>query len=263
MAGDPPLRQVITKSIEAGLRGKLGRATKWGAGLFHADNHDDILFVATNAGGSGYFRNFGQTRRQGLEFMLDHQQGAWGMGANLTVQSATYRSTEVVNGGSNSSSDAASPGLEGSITIQPGNHIPQIPSRIFKAWLSYKLDAQWSGMLTLNAIGGSYARGNENNQHQADGVYYLGSGRNPGYATLDLAARYAATPKTSWLLNVKNLLNRKYTTAAQLGANAFTASGNFVARPFAAAGGEFPLVHSTFYAPGAPRTLWLGIKHEL
>ncbi len=58
-------------------------------------------------------------------------------------------------------------------------------------------------------------------------------------------------------------MNTQYSTAAQLGATAFTASGNFIARPFAApvVDGARPVVSATFYAPGAPRTGWLGVSY--
>ena len=59
---------------------------------------------------------------------------------------------------------------------------------------------------------------------------------------------------------VNNLFDRRYATAALLGSTAFTATGSFVARPFPAAGGEFPLTHSTFYAPGAPIRAWAGLR---
>ena len=46
-----------------------------------------------------------------------------------------------------------------------------------------------------------------------------------------------------------------------LGANAFSANGNYQARPLPAnANGDYPLIHSTFYAPGAPRTAWVGVR---
>jgi outer membrane receptor protein involved in Fe transport len=61
---------------------------------------------------------------------------------------------------------------------------------------------------------------------------------------------------------VNNLFDRKYVTAAQLGTTAFTAQGNYIARPFSAVGDNSTLVHSTFYAPGAPRTLWVGMRYE-
>jgi outer membrane receptor protein involved in Fe transport len=114
----------------------------------------------------------------------------------------------------------------------------------------------------MQAVSGSLARGNENNQHQADGTHYLGSGKSSGYAIFDLNGKYRATPQLSFFAQINNLFDRKYNTAAQLGATGFNASGAFVAQPLAAVGGEFPLVNSTFYAPGAPRTAWLGARYE-
>jgi outer membrane receptor protein involved in Fe transport len=63
--------------------------------------------------------------------------------------------------------------------------------------------------------------------------------------------------------HINNLFDREYSTAAQLGSTAFSGSGGFSARPFPAVGGEYPLVNSTFYAPGAPRTLWVGLRYSL
>lgn len=39
-----------------------------------------------------------------------------------------------------------------------------------------------------------------------------------------------------------------------------TQTGSFLARPFPATGGEFPLVRSTFLAPGAPLRAWVGLR---
>ena len=47
LAGDPTLDQVVAKTWEAGIRaGGRGR-WRWNAGFFHAENHRDILFVAS------------------------------------------------------------------------------------------------------------------------------------------------------------------------------------------------------------------------
>ena len=53
-----------------------------------------------------------------------------------------------------------------------------------------------------------------------------------------------------------------YYTGAQLGSTGFNANGEFVARPFDGpiVDDERPLLGSTFLAPGAPRTYWLGAK---
>lgn len=262
MAGDPPLKQVVTRTWEAGLRGALGEKTRWNLGVFRAENEDDILFVADNSAGYGYFRNFGKTRRQGVELGLDSQVEQLSLGLSYTWLDATFQSSETVNGAANSSNDASSPGLEGNIAIRPGDRMPLIPRHIVKAYADWRINGAWSVGLGMQAVSGSIARGNENNQHRADGTYYLGSGKASGYAIFDLNGKYRATRQLSVFAQVNNLFDRKYATAAQLGATAFSASGGFVARPFAAVGGEYPLVHSTFQAPGAPRTAWVGLRYE-
>ena len=92
-----------------------------------------------------------------------------------------------------------------------------------------------------------------------------GCGSSPGYAVLNLGAEWQpASPALRGLTmfaQVNNLLDRRYSSAAQLGATAFDANGNFVARPFAAdANGARPLVHSSFLAPGAPRSMQVGLR---
>ncbi len=106
----------------------------------------------------------------------------------------------------------------------------------------------------------SYARGNENNRHEPDGEYYLGPGTTPGYAVVNLGARYRLKPWIQVIAQINNLFDHHYYTAAQLGPMGFTESGNFIARPFPAVNGEFPVRQSTFYAPGAPLRMWIGAR---
>jgi outer membrane receptor protein involved in Fe transport len=262
MAGDPPLEQVVTRTVEGGLRGaSLGMS--WNAGLFRSDNDDDILFVTAEQTGFGYFRNFGATRRQGIELGAHRQFGGVTVGAGYTLLAATYQSEETVNGESNSSNDAAEggePGLEGVIEIAPGDRIPLVPRHLFKAYASIPIGAKLSLDVDLQAVSASFARGNENNQHQADGTYYLGDGTVPGYAVVNLGAGYRATPWLQVLVQITNLFDREYYTAGQLGPLGFTDAGNFIARPLPAIAGEFPLRHSTFLAPGAPLRAWVGTR---
>lgn len=71
-------------------------------------------------------------------------------------------------------------------------------------------------------------------------------------------------PQLTLFAQLNNALDRRYNSAAQLGAAGFDAQGRFVARPIAAnPDGDRPLVHSTFFAPGAPRGLWLGLRCSL
>jgi outer membrane receptor protein involved in Fe transport len=266
-AGDPPLKQVVTNTLEAGIRGGVANQFSWNLGVFRADNKDDILFVADNQQGFGYFKNFGKTRRQGLEAGVSVRaaQGL-NLGVNYTFLDATYQSTEVVNGSGNSSNDAAAagfPGVDGVITINPGNRIPLMPRHILKLFADYQINPSWSVGGDVTGIASSFARGNEDNQHQPDGVYYQGSGRNPGYAILNLSTEYRPTAAWKAFVQVNNVFNTHYSTAAQLGATAFDGSGNFLARPFPAdANGDRPLQNSTFLSPGAPRTFWVGLKYS-
>ena len=57
---------------------------------------------------------------------------------------------------------------------------------------------------------------------------------------------------------MNNVLDRKYYTASLLSPTGFTANGNFIARPFA---NPDAVQHATFYAPGAPRAGWIGLRY--
>jgi len=264
MAGDPPLDQVVTRTWEAGARGNR-HGVSWSAGVFRADNDDDILFVTSDQTGFGYFRNFGETRRKGVELGAQARLGRVTVGGGYTFLAATYESEETVNGEGNSTNDSAESGargLEGTIEIQPGNRIPLIPRHMFKAYADVPLGSKLSFDVDLVASSSSFARGNENNQHAPDGTYYLGSGTLPGYAIVNLGASYRLTTWLQLIAQVTNLFDRRYYTAAQLGSLGFTSSGAFIARPFPAINGEFPVQQSTFYAPGAPTRMWIGTRFK-
>jgi outer membrane receptor protein involved in Fe transport len=261
LAGDPPLRQVIARTLEA--RADVQRGILHArASVFRTDSSDDILFVSDNASGYGYFRNFGKTRRQGVELSADAKVKNWTFSASYAYLDATYRSPEVVNGSANSSNDGPGPGFDGTIDIRPGDQIPLLPRHTAKAaigwqaapWLSLDLDAV--------AVSGVWARGNENNAHQADGTMYLGPGRTAPYAVVNFGATGRLREGLSLFAMVRNVLDKSYATAAQLGATAFDAGGRFVARPFAGpvVDGERPLLQSTFFAPGAPRSIEVGAR---
>ena len=61
-------------------------------------------------------------------------------------------------------------------------------------------------------------------------------------------------------VQINNLLNHRYYTAAKLGPSPFDNSGNFIARPFPSVNGDFPIRTTTFFAPGAPIGAWGGIR---
>ena len=264
-AGDPPLNQVVTRTLELGLRGTGSGGLQWNAGVFAAENQNDILFVADNQAGFGYFKNFGKTRRQGLELGLNGKWGVLNWGAQYTWLDASYQSPETVNGSSNSSNETAlagNPGHEGTITIRPGDRIPLVPDQILKLFADYTPTSGVTLGASMVAVAGAIARGNENGVHQPDGSFYQGQGKTAGYAVFNLNGSFSMSPRWQWVAQINNVFDTRYNTAAQLGANGFDANANFQSRPFGgSAETGFPLQHSTFYAPGAPRAFLVALKY--
>lgn len=265
-AGDPPLRQVVTTTFEAGIRGVFEPDVAWNFGVFRSDNRDDLLFVASDSSGFGYFKNFGKTRRQGIEMGL-HAKPYRGLtvGGSLTLLDATYRTAETVGGSGNSSNDQAAagfPGVDGNIRIRPGDRIPSLPRQVLKLYADYEPNAQWRIGVDMTASSGSNLRGNENGLHVPDGVYYTGPGRSAGYAVLNLGIDYKPRPGLKFFVQIANVLDRKYTTGGQLGSNGFTASGSYIARGLPQnANGDYPVSRASLMSPGAPRTVWIGLRY--
>ena len=195
--------------------------------MFRADNRDDILFVTSGQTGFGYFKNFGETRRQGFELSVNGRAGArHGRRAATPSWTRPTRARRPSTARATAPTTPAGVGLEGTIEIEPGDRIPLIPAHMFKAYADIQVTAALSVDLNLIAVSSSYARGNENNRHEPDGVYYLGPGRSAGYAVVNLGGRYRVTRWLQVFAQVNNLFDPRYYTAAQLGPTGFTATGN-------------------------------------
>lgn len=274
LSSDPPLQQVITDTWEVGLRGKpeisLFHKLSWNVGAFRDENHNDILFIAAPEIGTGYFQNFAKTLREGFDADLDGRIGPVSWGLDWTFLSATYQSVETLDGSANNTNDMALQGysgLDGTITVHPGNRIPGIPKHTGKAYVIWQATPRL--MIEMNEVitSSSYARGNENNAYTADGVYYLGPGVSPGYAITNFRAHYDLTRHFQLALQIDNLLDHEYYTAAWLSNTVLTAQGAFQSLPFPAYSdgpfaGSAPSQSATFFAPGAPRRAWveLGVR---
>lgn len=270
LSSDPPLSQVVTDTWEAGLRGKIEQyQIDWDLGAFRAENHNDILFVASEQTGTGYFENFARTRREGIQASADgHPLKRVTLGLDYTFLSATYQSVETLDGSANNTSNlalAGYPGIGGVITVHPGNRIPLIPKQSGKAFLDFQATGKLILDFGLISNSSSYVRGNENNAYQADGVYYLGPGVTPGYAVVNFAAHYDLTRHVQLGVQVDNVFDRHYYTAGQIENSPLTSKGTLIFQPFPmyATGpeaGNYPLQSATFFAPGAPRRAWVDLK---
>src|SRR5438477_2855476 len=245
MASDPPLKQVVARTIELGARARTASGLRWNAVLFRTMSYDDILFVSSSVT-SGYFTNFGKTRRQGLEAAVERLEGKFSWTLNYSLIDATYQSSALLFSQANSTADA-----NGDIQVSPGDRIPGIPRHHLNASASYDLTDRTTVGAGAVAVSRQFARGNDNNRHQPDGVNFLGPGETAGYAIFNMSLDYKLDRGLRAFAKLGNIFDRRYTTAGALRQNFFP--GGSLAAPGAQ-------VNETFYAPGAPRALWIGIQ---
>ncbi|MGZ5803881.1 MAG: TonB-dependent receptor [Xanthobacteraceae bacterium] len=234
LVSDPPLKQVVSHTYEAGLRGlqefgPKGRL-KWSIGAYRSDSDDDIINVASPvAQGFGFFQNAGTTRRQGVEASADYTLAPWRIYANLAFVDATFRTRLTLSSPNNPMADA-----NGSIFVVPGNHIPAVPDYRFKAGLEYAVTQDWKVGTDVNAVGSQYLVGDQSNQNA----------KVPAYWVVNLNSSYQVTKNVEVFGLVRNLFNQHYYSAGtffETGSIAFlnlTDPRTFVpGMPFAAYGG--------------------------
>jgi outer membrane receptor protein involved in Fe transport len=147
----------------------------------------------------------------------------------------------------NSTADA-----NGNIQVSPGDRIPGIPRHHLNALLRYDLSTSLTVGANAVAVSRQFARGNDNNAHQADGVAFLGSGEIAGYAIFNLNLVYKLERGFQLFARVSNVFDTRYATAGALRQNFFPGGG------LAAPGGQ---TNETFYAAGSPRGVWAGIEY--
>jgi len=274
LAADPPLKQVVARTLELGARGKAAGDVRWNAGLFQTTSTDDILFVGTTTS-AGYFTNFGKTRRRGLELGLSGASGGATWSAAYSFVRATFESQACIVSENNSSRGTSAqcspedPGAPGTflgddlIAVRPGERMPGIPEHNFKFTLGWKPGGGWRVGADLIAFSGLYVRGNENNLHQAgtfqdlngDVRTFLGPGTLPGYAVVNLQARRSFGGGWELFGRINNLFDRTYATAGALAQNPFDAAGSFQTN-------SGLWTRETFSAPGAPRSGWIGVRYR-
>jgi len=255
MAGDPPLKQVVTKTFEAGFRGKLNENIRWSVGAYKANNFNDIQFIASGTTGAGFFNNVGKTGRQGIDLAMSGVFDAFKLHLGYSYIDATYESTFDIASQANSSRFAV--GDATVIRVKPGNKMVGIPEHQLKLRGEWLPNANFMAGASLVAFSDQYARGNENNQHVPNGTIFNGSGKVAGYSVVNLDARYNFSNSGGWQLFAKanNVFDHKYYTSGLLGENIFNATGNSFAT-------DAESKKELFLSPGAPRAIWVGLRYD-
>ena len=281
LTSDPYLPQVISYTSELGVRGTLSERISWNASVYQTNLANDIMFVSLGSRNRGVFDTFGKTRRRGLELGMEGGAGRHSFRASYSRIDATFESpAEVVNLSNSSSSNVS--GRVSTFLIQPGDRIPGIPQNSLRLAWNYDVSDRIDVGLSMIAHSWSYVRGNENNDHVAEGTdsngapttgtndpsitvepgrRYVGSGKIPGYAIFNLTSNFRVSKQWSIGLRLDNLFDRNYVTAGALALNPFTESrwGMRDAAGFNYNSNDW--THSTFVGPGAPRALWISMTY--
>jgi iron complex outermembrane receptor protein len=248
---DPALKPVISKTWELGARGSLGQNLSWTSAVYRSTLDDDIEFISSGGAATtaGYFKNVGQTRRQGFELGLNGTVKPISWRVNYGYIQATYRSPLTLNSPDNSTAQPLTCPTCADIRVLPGNRIPGIPLHVAKLDLEYAPGARWSASMNVIGQSSTFPRGDENNQDVHGPV--------PGFAVVNLNAHMKLTQRLELFAKVDNLLDRLYSSYGVLSANAFHLPGHaFDPNP-----ARWTL--EQFRSIGAGRGAWIGLSYHL
>jgi outer membrane receptor protein involved in Fe transport len=239
LVSDPPLKQVVSRTVEAGLRGTsdLSIGTLgWKLGAFRANNTDDILAIPSPVlQGFGYFQNVGATRRQGIEAEVSLKSSTLQLYASYALVDARF--LDALQVGSNSPFADAN----GNVQILPGNRIPAIPRNRIKAGIDYSVTDAFKIGADALFVSSQYFVGDESNQAQ----------RLPSYAVFNLHASYQINKTFQIYARADNILDNRYAT--------YGTFFNTDAVPNFANGGA-PFTDPRSLSPARPRAFYAGLR---
>ncbi len=239
LIADPPLKQVVSRTIEAGFRGtkELNVGTLgWKVGAFRATNADDILAIPSpELQGFGYFQNVGRTRRQGIEAQVNLTSKTLQLYASYALVDARFLDALQVGSNSPFADD------NGNVQILPGNRIPAIPRNRIKAGIDYSVTDAFKVGGDALFVGSQYFVGDGSNQAQ----------RLPGYAVFNIHTSYQINKTIQIYARADNIFDNRYATYG-----AFFDTSDVP--NFANGGAAFADARSV--SPARPRAFYAGMK---
>ena len=245
LQADPFLEQVTSVTTELGLRWPLARDAQLSVSAYRTNNRNDILFRSVSvAGQQGYFANFPRTRHQGADVELQGRAGPLDVGVSYSYLEATYEAEGLLRQG------------ERNVAITRGTRIAGLPRHSLKLAADWRISPSWSVGADVQAFSGRGTAGNE------DGLIEDGEDEQldlklPGYAVVNLRTSWrahAGSDGKGWELyaKVNNVFDKRYENFAALAETVFDANGQYTGTGRDA----------VFVAPGAPRTLLLGLRYR-
>ena len=237
LQSDPYLKQVVSQTIEAGIRWKNEFDYNLSISGYRTINKDDIIFIATSTT-QGYFDNFAKTQYVGLDINANKKWGAWNLGTTYSYLKATYQSSAELLGASRE------------MSITPGMRMAGLPLHKLKIHLDWSANEKWNFGSSVIASSSIVTQGNE------DGYIYSGVSGNAkvnGYALLNLNTTYKVEKGFEVFGKISNVFNKRYETYAMMAANSLTTYDD---------AGTAEQTLSKFVAPGAPRTFMAGLRYR-
>ena len=236
---DPPLEEVIAKSIEFGVRREPDSGPSWSLGAFRVVNDDDILWQTGQTRAHGLFRNVAGTHRVGVEFSLTGTRDRWGWSIDYTHVRATFEDAfEVLSPNHPANARDGDDDPRRTRPVSHGDRIPGIPSHLFKAAADYAFTNRLSLGFDMVAASGSHLRGDESNE----------TDELSGYAVVNAVVGYRNDRFEASLL-LENVLDLDYENFGLIGEE-----------PDEVVGLDDIGEHIRFLAPGTPRSAWLRVR---
>ena len=239
LVSDPPLKQVVSRTVEAGFRGtrEMNIGTiEWKLGGFRAINTDDILAIPDpQLQGFGFFQNVGSTRRQGIEAEAKFKSSKWQLYGSYAFIDARFLDTLEL--GSNSPFADAN----GHIQVVPGDQIPAIPRHRVKAGFDYFVTDAFKVGADVVYVSSQYLVGDESNQ----------APKLPDYTVFNVHASYQINKSLRIYGKIDNLFDNRYATYGTFFDTA--ALPNF-------ANGGTAFTDARSLSPARPRSFYAGLK---
>lgn len=244
LSSDPPtLRQVIARTVEAGMRGRLraddGGRLAWTLGVFRTDLTDDIYGVATSQN-TGVFQNIGGTLRQGLEADVSWRSDRLMAYASYSLVDATFQSDLVLPSPFNPFADA-----DGNIHVGKGDRLPGVPRHRLKTGFDWQANPRLSLGATATLMSSQHYQGDEANL----------AARLDGFAVAGVHLRYALSDELELHAGVDNLFDAHYATFGTFGDPTGIGAPGVPADPADA--------DPRFQSPAAPRAIYAGLRLAL
>ena len=201
LISDPPLQQVVSHTLESGLRGNFaipaGGSITWKAGLYRTDSTNDIIQLASVVLGTGYFTNVPETLRQGVEAQANLSMGPFSAYINYAYVDATYQFAGTLSSPFNPYAN-----VNGDIFVTPVDHIPGIPRQQLKVGGNYAFTPQFKAGFDVLIVGSQYYVGDDSNQNP----------QLPMYWVANLHASYLIADNVQFFGLINNLFNNHFAT---------------------------------------------------